>query len=255
MRREASQRAIELARHQAELADLPHRRQRLQASIQHARARERAARANLDRSVVRAPFDGPVLAVDTAPGDHSRGATLVTIAAAESLELRATVPERVRSQLTAALAQGKSVYARPMDAAGDTPVRYALRRTSADIKAGRSGIDAWFAVPLADTDSAQIGRIARLEVVLPAQPDLVAVPLQALYDNRRVYLVDDGRLRAVDVQRLGETRDAANVMAVLVRSPLLLDGDVLMTSQLPAAISGLRVAPLTASPAGPAGRS
>ena len=93
VRREASAARITLERHRADLSDLPHRRQRLEALLDQAEARAGQAELDVRRAAIRAPFAGPVLAVTVAPGDQVLpGTPLVRIADAASVEVRAPLP-------------------------------------------------------------------------------------------------------------------------------------------------------------------
>jgi HlyD family secretion protein len=85
-----------------------------------------------------------------------------------------------------------------------------------------------------------------LNLALPEVHGVVPVPVHALYDNNRVYLIRDNRLQAVAVERIGEHLDDQGNYRVLVRSLDLNAGDQLMISQLPAAMTGLLVTPTAA---------
>ena len=51
----------------------------------------------------------------------------------------------------------------------------------------------------------------------------------------------ENRMRAVRVQRVGETDDAEGRARVLVTAPGLVDGTAVVTTQLPNALDGLLV--------------
>ncbi len=80
-----------------------------------------------------------------------------------------------------------------------------------------------------------------LYVTMPREPDVVAVPIQAIYDDTRIYVVEQDRLHAVEVERVGERRAAAGGYEVIVRAPELLSGDSILVTQLPKASEGLKV--------------
>jgi hypothetical protein len=86
-----------------------------------------------------------------------------------------------------------------------------------------------------------IGRVIDLEIAIPAQQNVVALPVQSIYENNRIYEVVDERLKAIEVERIGELRTPTGDYRVLVRSPHLSDGVTIITTQLPKAISGLLV--------------
>jgi HlyD family secretion protein len=84
-------------------------------------------------------------------------------------------------------------------------------------------VDAFFH-PAPGTDASALpplGRVVDLRIELPAEPDVVALPIGSLYDNDRIYAVEDNRLRAIHVERVGELQLPDGDYRVLVRSPEL----------------------------------
>jgi hypothetical protein len=74
---------------------------------------------------------------------------------------------------------------------------------------------------------------------------VVSVPYTALFGGNRVYRIEQGRLRAVDVEVLGEAAGDADAPAaqgarLLVRGALK-NGESLLATHLPNAVSGLKV--------------
>ena len=69
-----------------------------------------------------------------------------------------------------------------------------------------------------------LGRAVHLRVTLPAVPNAVAVPVQAVYGQRRLFLVEDGLLVGIDVERVGEVTGADGRLQLLVRADALEDG-------------------------------
>jgi hypothetical protein len=57
----------------------------------------------------------------------------------------------------------------------------------------------------------------------------------------RIYRLDEGRMTALDVERIGEYRGPDGSVQVLVRSAALRAGDQIVTTQLPNAVNGLKV--------------
>jgi hypothetical protein len=77
---------------------------------------------------------------------------------------------------------------------------------------------------------------------MPPVAQAVDLPSEALYGMDRIYRVEDGRMRAVRIERLGVVlRDGERRERVLVRSPTLQAGDQVVVTQLANAIDGLRV--------------
>ncbi|HEX7038031.1 MAG TPA: biotin/lipoyl-binding protein [Pseudomonadales bacterium] len=237
---EANRAAITLENHERQLSDLPNRLAAQQAVVEKARVLVERARLEVAKTRVTAPFDGPVLAVHVAPGDRTRpGETLLEMADAAAFEVRVPVPPGYErrfqrhpggtGEIQALLADGR---------------RLDLARLAHQVRPGRSGLDAFFRLPA--TGSAPLpplGRVVDLQVRLPEEPDVVALPIASLYENDRVYAVEDRRLRAITVERVGELHTPDGEYRVLVRSPELAGGAQIIITQLPKAVSGLLVEP------------
>ena len=118
-----------------------------------------------------------------------------------------------------------------------------LARLAGNVREGHSGVDSFFRVA-PPAPALEIGRVLKLSVVLPAEADVVALPVQSIYENDRVYQVVDDRLQALTVERVGDHSTAAGEYRVLVRGAGLHAGAKVITTQLPKAISGLRVQPV-----------
>jgi hypothetical protein len=188
-----------------------------------------------------APFAGPVLAVHVAPGDRSNlGMALVEVAEADGFEVRVQIPESYASAFERhlrALPGATDITARTSNGAAMNLVRLSSR-----VRAGQSGLDAFFQVRVAAGAALPaIGRVIDLSITMPAEDNVVALPVQSIYENNRIYEVVDDRLHAIEVERVGELRTPDGRYRVLVRSPELSGGKSIITTQLPTAISGLLV--------------
>jgi multidrug resistance efflux pump len=236
----ANQAEIDYQDHMRALADFPNRIAAEQAAIERADALVAEVELDLERSVITAPFTGPVLAVHVAPGDRSvPGAPLVDVADASAFEVRVQVPDTYSERFHAGQAVTRSIVART-----DTGLSMPLSRLSSQVRQGQSGLDAFFDLQVASGDpETALGRMIELSVVLPAESQVVALPVQSLYENDRVYAVKALRLEAIKVERVGELTTDAGEYRVLVRSPMLHSGQQVITTQLPRAISGLLVEP------------
>ncbi len=240
VREDAARARMAVARHRSELADYPNRIARQEAAVVRAEVAEERQRVDLERTRIRAPFAGPVLVVHVARGNQVLpGTPLVRLADADSFEVRATLPGSYASRLRRQLQDGVQAAA-SVEVAGASIELELLRLASAQ-KNGRSGIDAFFAIDAGEL--LELGRVVEARVTLPAEPDLVALPVQAIYENNRIYRVEDERLVAMDVEVVGES-DSGYGYRLLVRSPELRAGQRVITTQLPQAMTGLRVAPI-----------
>jgi hypothetical protein len=74
----------------------------------------------------------------------------------------------------------------------------------------------------------------------PEREDAVALPYQALYGDDRVYLLEDGRMRGIRVEALGSYVTETGEERLLVRGEAIAEGDRVVTTHLPNAVTGLR---------------
>ncbi|MEM7217275.1 MAG: HlyD family efflux transporter periplasmic adaptor subunit [Pseudomonadota bacterium] len=233
-----SQVDIEFQRHKQQLTQLPHRVAAAKAEVRRAEAQLDSARIDLSKTELRAPFAGPVTAVNAAVGDRMLpGAVLVEMADDDAFELRVPIPDTYIAQIRGALDAGGEV-------AGTSRLGITkLTRMASVVAPGQSGLDGFFAIGNATERRPAVGQIVEVSVALPIIQGTVALPPQALYENRRVYAVVDDRLQALPVERVGETRDNQGNYRVLVRSRALARHAEIITTQLPAAMPGLLVQP------------
>lgn len=67
------------------------------------------------------------------------------------------------------------------------------------------------------------------------------MPIQAIYGDNRIYTITAmDRLNGIDIDRVGE-RSAQGKLQILIRSSQITAGDQIITTQLPKAVSGLKV--------------
>ena len=243
---QANQANIDYQTHMRTLADFPNRLTAQLAAVERARAQLSQVELDIEKATIRAPYRGPVLGVFVAPGDRSNlGMTLADVADADAFEVRVQIPARFGDRLNVNLQQGQQVSA-------TTPGGHslALSRLSGRVKPGQSGLDAFFDLTTLqhDPDTA-LGRLLEVAVTLPVENAVVALPVQSIYENDRVYAVRqtsvDGqhRLEAISVERVGEVHGDDGEYRILVRSPAIDAGARIITTQLPRAISGLLVEP------------
>jgi multidrug efflux pump subunit AcrA (membrane-fusion protein) len=242
--RSASQVSIEYQRHQQQLAELPHRVAAAKAQVTKAKALLSRAELNVSKTQILAPFAGPVLSVNAAVGDRMLpGTVVVTLADAQAFELRIPMPEAYVGRLQQALSQQS---APTIQGATDQGQVFTLSRLAGVVSNGQSGVDAFFALQTELGAALPVsGQVLELEITLPAMTQVVALPPQAIYENQRVYRVIDNRLQPINIQRVGETRNADGEYQVLVSAPMLSNGQRIITTQLPKAIQGLLVQPTT----------
>lgn len=232
---------LSLVQRQLAIDTYPARRERLEAQLERVRAQVARARLDLERAQVRAPFRGRVAETRVAPGDRVKvGDPLVELFSTEHLEVRAQLPGRHEGRLVAALEAGETLRAQARF--GDRTLELTLDRLAARVERGSGGVDALFRIPGAAAHL-PLGQPLAMTLDLPPAEETLALPVAALYEGERVYRIVDGRLEAVEVERVGRGASGAAGTTVLVRSARLRDGDRLVATQLPNAVTGLKVRP------------
>ncbi len=197
------------------------------------------AQLDLERAHIVAPFAGRIIRVHAAVGDRVRpGEELVEMFDESTVEIRAQLPTRNLPAIRRAVTGGTELRARA--AIDGVDQNLVLDRLAAAADPGSGGLDAFFR-GVSDDSAATMGRVVRVVLRLPEIDGTVELPHQALYGLDRVYKLEDGRMTAVDVERVGERRHADGRASVLVRSAELKSGDRIVTTQLPNAVQGLKV--------------
>jgi multidrug efflux pump subunit AcrA (membrane-fusion protein) len=228
-----SARAQAVEEHDARLAELEARRVRAEALRDQ-------ARLELERCRVTAPFQGRIAQVTVAPGRRVRvGDPLLEVYDTAALVVRAQLPNRHLPVVRRALTSGSELWVQ--GEIDGQPVRARLLQLTGQVAAATGGVEALFELEDGG-ELLQQGRFVRLDLQLPEQQGLVALPHEAIYSGDRVYRIDaDSRMRPVPVTRVGEARTADGRSRVLVRSAALGSGDLVVATQLPNAIDGLLV--------------
>jgi HlyD family secretion protein len=166
VRREASERAIRLERHLADLRIFPNIIQQRDASVAEGRAMMEKAELDLQQTEMIAPFHGRVISTFVAPGDRVLpGSTVIQVADFDELEVRASIPAAIGYALRQQFQNGVSV-----PASGELDGRviaFSLTRLSANVKSGQSGLDAFFKT--ASDESLDIGSVVNLNITLPSE--------------------------------------------------------------------------------------
>jgi hypothetical protein len=164
------------------------------------------------------------------------------------------VPERFGEGLHQNLANNRKVTATT-----NAGLVLRLSRLSSQVKRGQSGLDAFFELDARQgAPETTLGRMLELAITLPEEEAVIALPVQSIYENDRIYAIRDlaagttseldgsqheYRLEAITVERVGEAQAEDGQHRILVRSPEISAGQKIITTQLPRAISGLLVEP------------
>ena len=244
---ESHAQAIALSRQRNQVQSLEHRLARAGANVDRAEAAREEARVELERTRIRAPFPGRVTRITVAPGELvSPGLAVADIYDDGALEVRVQIPNAHLPAIASALTAGIELAA-SIDF-GSYRAKGKLDRLVGAVAKGQSGVDGLVRLHRG-ASLPELGRAVNLRVTLPAIPNAVAVPVQAVYGQRRMFLVADDLLAGIDVERLGEVTDANGQLRLLVRADSLSDGACVLTSQLSNAVSGLRVSVDSVQPA------
>lgn len=163
-----------------------------------------------------------------------------------ALQVRVQIPADHLPTLQQALASGTKPAA-VLDF-GTHRANGELERLVGAVAEGQSGVDGLVRLA-ADTPAPDLGRAVGVRLRLPALADVVAVPVQAVYGQRRLFLIEDALLAGIDVERLGETTTADGEPRLLVRADALAPGVRILISQLSNAVTGLRVSVATSESA------
>lgn len=237
--RDYQQQTLALTQRQQTIADHPNRQSQIQARIDSAKSLLQAAELDQARTQISAPFKGRIVNLEVAPGDRVRaGDSILQMYSLDRLEVRSQVPNRVLPQL-------RNNSNEPLDIQAYANIdgqflQLEFDRAAAAVDDARAGIDAFFRIA-SDGYLPEPGRSLSVHVQLPAVNDAIPVPPTALYGLNRVYTIDDERLRSITVERLGDALDAEGQPIVLIKSPEISSGMLIVTTQLPNAITGLKV--------------
>lgn len=227
---------LDLTNRQLSLDEHAARLQQLQARLAFAEADVDLANLALERSRIVAPFDGYVEQLAVTAGDQvQEGQLLMTLYPANQLELRAKIPVTFQHEIQRALSKGTPLLG-TADLAGAT-LKVKLVRISG--KADSRGIDGLFQI-IAGQNWARVGATVSITLRRPAQKGVIALPYSALYDNHLVYRVADQRMQAVRVKIIGDY-SSDQQPRLLVKSDGLRQGDQIISTQLPEAVSGLKI--------------
>jgi RND family efflux transporter MFP subunit len=230
---------LALISRQLNITDHPARLAQLEARLSRSRALAEQAEIDLARATVTAPFDGIILKTTVSPGERVRpGEEMLEMYATDRVELRAQLPQKFIS-----IVKNSTNRQQPFQATVKTDngsLVATLDRISGSVANGGHGVDALFRIDSETADTLTIGDTLEMTLELPAIEDVFSVPVSSIYGTDRIYRVENDRLVAVKVEKLGsQYRDGRQF--VLVRSDSLKPGDEVITTQLPLAVSGLKV--------------
>lgn len=214
------------------------RQQQWQSRRDSAMAAVARAERERQRTTVTAPFSGRITAVlVTAGGRTKRDTQLIRLYDDSQLELRAQIPIGYASLLRHAIASALPIKATMMDSARE--IDLVLHRLSANVASGQGGMDAFFRARSGQLPV--LGETVEIELRLPPIENAVVIPADALYGQNRVYRVRNRVLEAKAVRRLGQFHEAGGQHMLILSGDDFADGEQILNSRLPQAVSGLQV--------------
>ncbi len=235
-----AQTALSVNARKLTLADHPSRLAQLKARLMRAETLLNDAQLDAKRTQITAPFDGVITSVSVSPGERVQiGQALVSLYDNHNMELHAQIPDRYVSEIRSALNSGQKIKAQS-SRFGETH-ELILQRLSGQIKTGSGGLNGIF-TPTDPNQDFVLNTAIEIKVNLPAIDNSISLPLSAIYGSDRIYRIEEGRLQAISINIIGKELDPLGKEdRAIIESKLLNSGDVIATTQLPNAISGLKV--------------
>lgn len=228
---------LSLQNRQLEVDSFPARLHMLEAKQMKVRTQLGDAERMIERSEVTAAFGGIISSVPVSVGDRvSIGQTLISLYPIDSLEIRAHIPATYVDDIQASIKLGATPKARL--ALNNQNLVIDLKRLAGEAKA--TGIDAYFHTGDSSREL-RPGSLLSLSLSLPPAKDVIAIPFQAIYGNSRIYLLRDGRLQGIDVETFGQYYQANGDALLLIESEEIIDGNNIVITHLPNAVTGLKV--------------
>lgn len=255
------QRRLAVAMRRRAINGFEARRLQLQARFDKAKAALQRAERTQRRTQILAPFAGRVSEVRVAAGERTqRGTALLRLYDESQLELRAQVPSNTVELLRRSIAAELPVTALAND--DEVSIPLSLHRLSASVAPGQGGMDAFFRVREGEEVAglgecsvrdcierlSVLGKTLEISLQLPPMDNVVVVAADSLYGGGIVYRVreeegdeEDSVLESVSVQRLGQFVEGDGQRMLILSAADFGDGDAILNSRLPQAVSGLRV--------------
>lgn len=226
-----------------DIAEHPARQAQLQAQFKRAQSLLKQAEVDLERTNITAPFSGRISMLSVSIGDRVRaGDTLISLYDLDNLEVRAQIPGRYIDQVNEMMKHSEVLEAKAT--LNNNSLAFKLERLSGEVKVDSGGIDGLFSIS-GNQYAIALGTFIELQLKLAQQDDIVALPFNALYGLDHVYRLKDGYLQSVSIERVGEFTNDQGQKQLLLRSQDLRQGDQIVSTQLPNAITGLRVEALS----------
>lgn len=224
-----------------EVDSFKHRIAELEAQLMQAEADYSKALLDLERSSVKAPFDGYVSKLFVSPGTRIQpNETMLEIFNQDTIEVKIQVPQSTMTQIRQSIQSAEEIYA--TTEIFDTVFELKFRSLTANQDVSSGGTDAFFTFK--DTEKARnirtIGKTVTVTLTLPEQKKIFIIPTLSLHHSDRIYIIKDQKLQGIRVNILGNIKRDMHEF-LIIKSEKLKEGDKILASVLPSAIDGLDV--------------
>lgn len=213
----------------------------IRAQKEQAQAGIDQIKLNMDRAVVRA--EEPLLIGEVFAVEQEQAATgqpLLTAYQPDRIEVVAKVPSKHLKAMQKSLNDEVPVYARVEQQA---EIRLQLSRLGNQVNQTGT-VNAYFSI-IGEVTNLKLGEQIGLIVEMPSLADSMLVPARTLHSGDRVYLIDSqNRLKGIYVNVMGEAVSPSGEKQLVIQSPELQSGLVIMTTQMLDAAKGTLVIPV-----------
>lgn len=190
--------------------------------------------ANLERALAQtsivAPVSGQIVGNLPVPGQFiSTGMQLSQIVQTNLKEVQIQLPTELSRLL-----EGENVTALT-----DSGAVLSLDRINASVQPGMVGRTAYLQVS-ENNHQLTSGDTIKLSLNLPSIDSAMAVPVNAIFDDKRVYEIVEGKLEAVEFEHLGSMVNEGE-RYILIRANELTNGEQLLSTRIANVTSGMQV--------------
>ena len=200
---------------------------------------------NIESCSVISPVSGQVTQLPTVVGEEVLSGHLLTeVMPTLDKEVHVTIPSIKIPIITQAKNNGDTITAEWRTQTNNASL--SLIRLTPYVAPGQAGQEAIFSVNSDDAADFIMGTHAAVVINLPAVDNSFIVPESALYHQQQVYMIDNSRLRAVNVVVKGSIYQGGQRDYVVQSEELGSDQSILV-SQIPQAVTGLKVSVIETS--------
>lgn len=219
----------------------PHRIAEIEAKLKQANADFKRAKLDLDRTAIKAPFDGYISRLYVSPGTRIQSnETILEIFNQDTIEIKIQVPQSTMAQIRNSINSADDIYAKTTIFNKTYELKFRSLTANQDVTSG--GTDAFFVFkdPESTKDIRTIGKTVTVTLTLPETNNVFIIPTLSLHHNDRIYLIEDDKLKGVSVDVKGAIK-SGSLEFLIIASDKIKDSDKILASVLPAAIDGLDV--------------